>query len=177
MPTGIYERIKPVSEKSRIKMSEQKIGKKNSFYGKKHTEATKKKISEKKKGKPSNNKGNHYKLSENFKEKCKKRTGEKAGNWQGGKTNEIRKLRNSIKYREWRNNVYKRDNWTCQECGVKSKKNKKVYLNAHHIKPFAHYSKLRFNINNGITLCIECHKNKTIFMGNQYFKVTPSQRY
>lgn len=31
-------------------------------------------------------------------------------------------------------------------------------LNADHIKPFALYSDLRFDPNNGRTLCVDCHK-------------------
>jgi hypothetical protein len=55
---------------------------------------------------------------------------------------------------KWRNEVFKRDNYTCQECG------KKGQLNAHHIKPWAHNENDRYDLNNGITLCLECHARK-----------------
>lgn len=62
-------------------------------------------------------------------------------------------IRRSTEYKEWRNAVYKRDDYTCQVCGKKG-----VKLNAHHIKPFAYYHDLRTDLGNGITLCVECHK-------------------
>lgn len=57
-------------------------------------------------------------------------------------------------YKEWRKQVYKRDNHTCRwpHC------NKKTKLNAHHIRTWAHYPGLRFDVNNGITLCKQHHK-------------------
>lgn len=70
------------------------------------------------------------------------------------------KVRKSKKYKEWRKAVFERDNYTCQMCGVKNKKGlgKTVILHADHIKPFAYYPELRFDINNGRTLCEDCHK-------------------
>ena len=66
---------------------------------------------------------------------------------------------NSISgYKKWREKVFKRDNYTCQKCGAKSKKNKQVYLEAHHIKGWTKYPKLRFVVSNGLTLCEKCHK-------------------
>lgn len=60
-------------------------------------------------------------------------------------------------YRDWRVRVYKRDKFTCQMPGCSYKK----YLNAHHIQKWASASSLRFDVDNGITLCKNCHKKVT----------------
>lgn len=60
--------------------------------------------------------------------------------------------RKSWRYRNWRKSVFDRDEYTCILC-----KQKWWYLHADHIKPFAHFKELRFDINNGRTLCVECH--------------------
>jgi hypothetical protein len=79
--------------------------------------------------------------------------GEKNGSWKGGVSRAYKTGYNSIEYREWRTSVFKRDNYTCQDCG-----NKDVpYVTAHHIKSFAKHPDLRFDIDNGITLCETCH--------------------
>lgn len=63
-------------------------------------------------------------------------------------------IRSSGKYKEWRTLVFERDKYTCQHCGqVRGE------LNAHHIKPFAKYENLRFEVSNGLTLCVPCHKD------------------
>jgi 5-methylcytosine-specific restriction endonuclease McrA len=56
-------------------------------------------------------------------------------------------------YKQWRKYVFMRDCYTCQNCGAKG-----VYLHAHHIKHWAEYPELRFDVSNGITLCVPCHK-------------------
>ena len=68
-------------------------------------------------------------------------------------------IRESKKMIVWRSKIYKRDNWTCQLCGARSKPKRQVILNAHHIKKFNDYPELRFDINNGVTLCEECHSS------------------
>lgn len=61
--------------------------------------------------------------------------------------------RNTPEYKNWRTSVFERDGFTCQDCGVTGFK-----LNAHHKKTYKKHPKLRFDINNGTTLCIECHR-------------------
>lgn len=63
--------------------------------------------------------------------------------------------RNRPEYVLWRNNVFKRDDYTCQDCGQKGGE-----LNAHHIKSYKDYPKLRLILRNGITLCVICHRKR-----------------
>jgi len=79
--------------------------------------------------------------------------GEKANNWKGGISRAYKTGYYSIEYKEWRKKVFERDNYTCQKCFDKSKK----YITPHHIKSFAKYPKLRYEVSNGITLCEDCH--------------------
>jgi 5-methylcytosine-specific restriction endonuclease McrA len=74
-----------------------------------------------------------------------------------GKTPLYKKIRESIEYEDWRKSVFERDLYTCQDCGIIG-----GYLHAHHIKPFALYPDLRFEVANGLTLCKECHKKISI---------------
>jgi hypothetical protein len=55
------------------------------------------------------------------------------------------------KYKAWRSSVFIRDNFTCQLTG------KKGELQAHHIERWADKPDLRYDTNNGITLCKEAH--------------------
>lgn len=91
--------------------------------------------------------------------KKKGHPGDKNPAWKGGVTPENEKARKSFKYQNWRLSVFERDNYICQDCNIRSGKGNIVYLEAHHIKSFKNYTELRFEINNGITLCKECHKN------------------
>jgi 5-methylcytosine-specific restriction endonuclease McrA len=74
---------------------------------------------------------------------------------------QIRRLRASTEYRQWRTAVFKRDDYTCQDCGVRGGR-----LNADHIKRFADFPDLRFDVSNGRTLCEGCHR-KTPTYGNR----------
>lgn len=68
---------------------------------------------------------------------------------------ENNEYRVSYEYKKWRASVYKRDNFTCQDCGVRGGE-----LNAHHIKPYSKFINLRTDINNGVTLCVDCHTER-----------------
>lgn len=65
------------------------------------------------------------------------------------------KFRKNYSYRKWRENVLSRDDYTCKLCG---KTHKDTILNVHHIVRYSDSKKLRTDVNNGITLCYECHK-------------------
>lgn len=90
-------------------------------------------------------------------------SGENANNWQGGKTSENQIIRHRKEIRLVRESAYKRDNYTCQECGARSREGKQVTLNAHHIKPFSLFPELRFALDNVVTLCVDCHKKTDTF--------------
>lgn len=83
----------------------------------------------------------------------RKISGKNHWNWQGGKATIARRIRVSAEYKEWRAAVFKRDDHTCQICGKRGGK-----LEADHIKPFAIFPELRFDVDNGRTLCEDCHR-------------------
>ena len=76
-----------------------------------------------------------------------------APNYIHGKSNDNLLFRASREYKHWRLSVFKRDNFTCVICGD----NKGGNLEADHIKDFALYPNLRLDVNNGRTLCRNCH--------------------
>lgn len=59
-----------------------------------------------------------------------------------------------VEYKDWRRSVFARDNYTCQKCKTPSKR-----IQAHHIKIWANYPELRYDVENGITLCLKCHRD------------------
>lgn len=74
-------------------------------------------------------------------------------NWRHDLTKEEREsARSYYGYNEWREAVYERDNYTCQRCGKRG-----GTINAHHIESYANNKELRTVIDNGITLCKQCH--------------------
>lgn len=139
---------KHLSDEHKAKLSKAFSGKKHPMYGKCHTERTKLKMSKARKGHVPWNKGKKFEAV----------SGSKNHNWKGGISPINKIIRRSLRYREWREKVFKRDDWTCQKYKIRSKKGIKIYLHPHHIKNFAEYPELRFVTNNGITLSEEAHK-------------------
>jgi len=92
-----------------------------------------------------------------FCHKCKASllTGENSARYNVNLSEKERKQQhNIIGINNWRNKVKKRNNHTCQKCGSKK------HLHAHHINDFKHFPEERLKIENGITLCFECHNAK-----------------
>ena len=147
MPTGIYERkINPIinlgnfSRKGVHPITEFKKG---------HHSKT-----EFKKGHKSNL-GKHWKVKDTS--NMNNRIGERHPRWIKDRSLiKHQKERNNPEYKQWRYKVFKRDRHICkinnQYCRGKIK--------AHHILGWSAYPELRYNINNGITLCQAHHPRK-----------------
>ena len=107
------------------------------------------------------NKIGFYKLENNF-------------NWQGGLKPIHTAIRNLDEYKQWRNNVYRRDHYKCVLCESKD-------IHAHHLIPLGLICKIQgvkdtvdaldcsmlWNVSNGVTLCKECHNELHSMYGNR----------
>lgn len=79
--------------------------------------------------------------------------------WRGGTTKGRDRFRNGQTL-VWRAAVYERDQYQCQHCSLPGKKKigtRGIGLDTAHLKPFARYPELRYDVDNGITLCRSCH--------------------
>ena len=145
------------SEKSKKKMSDNHKGQKPWNTGKNLPQWVKDKKSKSMKIAYINGKMNHMK--EVWKETSTRWTGKGNPNWNNGSSFE--------EYgEEWTNklkeDIRKRDNYVCQECSISQKKLKRK-LCVHHID----YNKQNCNPNNLISLCLKCHL-KTNFNRNKW---------
>jgi hypothetical protein len=166
-------------------LSNQKYRKYRKSYMKKYmTEDEKKKARERAREWYIKNRDEAKKRINNRYHLTKKLKGIKRGEqhplW-NGLTPLVERIRKCYEYRQWRSDVFTRDNWTCQTCGKRGGD-----LEAHHLKMFSEIIKnnniLTFedaltcselwNINNGQTLCVDCHKieNSKQMIGNKHQK-------
>ena len=151
------------SEEHKRKLSESHMGQISGKKGKHPSQETLDKMSKALKGRIITEE-TRKKISESS---MGLRSGKDCWNWKGGTDELNKKIRRSFKYRQWRSDIFTRDDFTCQECGQRGGR-----LNAHHIKSFSSILQKYeitttketlkceelWNINNGITLCEECHK-------------------
>ena len=116
------------------------------WLGKKFSDEHRKKISESRKG---------FKMSEKQKIKMREnKIGNKHWHWYQDRSKlKTQEDRRSTAVNEWRINIYKRDNYKCKI----SNKNCEGRLEAHHILNWEEFPELRYDINNGITLCHAHH--------------------
>lgn len=150
-------RLDIIGDKNPAKRLEVRRKISKALTGKKLSEETKKKISEYQLGK---------KLSFDTRRKISialKKIREKSNFWKGGIYPINKAIRKSIEYRLWRSSVFERDLYTCQFCKQRGGK-----LHADHIKQFAFYPELRFDVNNGRTLCEDCHRKTNTWGYNGY---------
>lgn len=131
------------TESVRQKMSESRKGFGNHFYGKSHDEKSKRQMSDARRG---------------------RFTGEKSWNWIKDRNQVIEKhrLRGAQEWKSWRESVFRRDNYTCQECHLSG-----IYIEPHHIEPIREDLTKLSDSKNGITLCRPCHQ-KTIWKESSY---------
>lgn len=107
-------------------------------------------------------------------------TGKNAPNFKHGNCKNYLLIRANKVYRTWVLHVFKKDNFTCQNCGDNECGN----LEAHHIYPFAKLcyennvytvedakkcEKL-WDLTNGVTLCKICHKKTENYGYNKFTK-------
>jgi hypothetical protein len=64
------------------------------------------------------------------------------------------------KYGYWKKECIKRDNHICQDCKIQYLL--AGMLDVHHLKSKSKYPELRYDLNNGITLCPNCHRIRTL---------------
>jgi len=89
-------------------------------------------------------------------------------NWRGGITSFNKSLRCKSDWKIWREVVFLRDNFTCQNINCEFCNNKKgVELHPHHIKPLSLYPELAFKSSNGISYCKESHIKSGLHKGIQ----------
>jgi hypothetical protein len=102
--------------------------------------------------------------------------GENHPNWKGGVSGKRYAEMARKDYREWRAAVYERDEYACQACGSSCKR-----LEAHHLNPYHSTPKERVSIDNGVTLCVDCHRlfhqthSYTDFNAEDYLRFADNQ--
>lgn len=95
-------------------------------------------------------------------EKCREQmSGEKSPHYNPNLTDEDRQDRRYIQgYSEWKQEVKRQANYTCDCCGKRG-----VKLNSHHLNNYKDNPNKRTDVSNGVCLCEQCHKDFHAYMG------------
>ncbi len=154
-----------MSEESNEKRRQKMLGKK--FPGRKQSEEHNKKIGLSKLGKKREEFSKEWKQNMS-KSRIGMFRGEKSSAWRGGVTDLRHLIRSSFMYRQWRSDIFTRDNFTCQSCELRGgnlqadhfPKTFKEIFYEYSIKSLedAYGCEELWNINNGRTLCYKCHR-------------------
>lgn len=106
-------------------------------------------------------------------EEVRKRREKNRANWPLSDADPERREKHNAdyRYREWREAVFARDDWTCRDCGVRGGR-----LEAHHIKSWRDHPEHRFDTDNGLTLCKDCHRLHTAKQTSERTKQRHAQR-
>lgn len=154
-----------------------RCGELNPFYGKHHSEETRQKISESRKGKCCGEENpfyGHIYSDEDKKRLSEKLSGKNSPCYNPSLTDEDRKNRRfSPKYKQWAKDVKEQANYTCDCCGRKNG----GHLVSHHLNCHSKYKEQRYDINNGVCLCESCHKEFHSYMGGYKVKCTAEDYY
>jgi hypothetical protein len=134
------------------------------------TEESRRKQAESMRGKPAWNKGKQAseetraKLREQRadpeyrRQASERQRGEKGNNWQGGQTDAETLRMQGWEWRKRRAECYERDNWTCQDCGVKCTSKGPRRIQAHHV--IGRRNGGTDDLSNLVTLCLSCHHKR-----------------
>jgi len=151
--------------------------------GRRLSEEIKRKMSEALKGKKKLpfTKEHKKKISESGKMPRPWMRGENSPHWKGGVSELSKRIKTSFKYKEWRETIFQRDNWTCRKCGKRGgviihphhKKSLTTILEENNIKTLEDVLECKelWDINNGITLCRKCHKETDTYGWNRYNEI------
>jgi len=144
------------TEATKAKMSAARTGSNNPFFGRSHTEQTKQKLRSSKIGKATRS-GPHTEATKakisRTRIAAESAKGSKNPNWRGGVSNSRKSAMATTAYKEWRKSVFTRDDFTCRTCNQHGGD-----LEAYHIKPWAYFPEFRYEVSNGRTLCVLCHR-------------------
>lgn len=158
-PCGCGETFSPIGSRGRPRKffspscslrvnNYMKLGRGNPFAGCKHSDETRRLLSEKASVPKPWLRGDRNGMAG--------RTGRLNPNYVDGSSPERQRAYASAEWRELVRVVRARDGYRCVECGAEKCGRRSLHL--HHVKPWAGNPESRFDPDNILTLCADCHR-------------------